>query len=159
MIRPEEKTELRRYLLGELSEADEGRVEQRLLSDDLYFTEHEMTVDDLISEYIRGTLSSDQRLLLERHFLVAPERQKKLAFAIALNEAALAHAAQKRKSSPIKPSPLFTRFLSATPFYLRVAAALRALVVEVATGRFGEVMAVELVNDGPFTIWLDTAER
>ena len=43
--------------------------------------------------------------------------------------------------------------------YLRVAAALRALDVEVATGRFGQVMAVELVNDGPFTIWLDTAER
>ena len=43
--------------------------------------------------------------------------------------------------------------------YLGFAAALRALDVEVATGRFGEVMAVELVNDGPFTIWLDTAER
>jgi D-tyrosyl-tRNA(Tyr) deacylase len=43
--------------------------------------------------------------------------------------------------------------------YLRVAAALHALGVVVATGRFGEVMAVELVNDGPFTIWLDTAER
>ena len=41
--------------------------------------------------------------------------------------------------------------------YLRFAAALRELGVEVATGRFGEVMAVELVNDGPFTIWLDTA--
>jgi D-tyrosyl-tRNA(Tyr) deacylase len=40
--------------------------------------------------------------------------------------------------------------------YLRFAAALRELGVEVATGRFGEVMAVELVNDGPFTIWLDT---
>jgi len=43
--------------------------------------------------------------------------------------------------------------------YLRVAAELRTLDIEVATGRFGEVMAVELVNDGPFTIWLDTAER
>jgi D-aminoacyl-tRNA deacylase len=43
--------------------------------------------------------------------------------------------------------------------YLRFAAALRELGVEVATGRFGAVMAVELVNDGPFTIWLDTAER
>jgi D-tyrosyl-tRNA(Tyr) deacylase len=43
--------------------------------------------------------------------------------------------------------------------YLGFAAALRALDVEVATGRFGEVMAVELVNAGPFTIWLDTAER
>jgi D-tyrosyl-tRNA(Tyr) deacylase len=43
--------------------------------------------------------------------------------------------------------------------YLRFAEALRGLDVTVATGRFGAVMAVELVNDGPFTIWLDTAER
>ena len=43
--------------------------------------------------------------------------------------------------------------------YLRFAATLRDLGVTVATGRFGAVMAVELVNDGPFTIWLDTAER
>jgi D-tyrosyl-tRNA(Tyr) deacylase len=31
--------------------------------------------------------------------------------------------------------------------------------VTVATGRFGAEMAVSIVNDGPFTIWLDTAER
>jgi D-aminoacyl-tRNA deacylase len=43
--------------------------------------------------------------------------------------------------------------------YLRFAAALGELGVTVATGRFGAAMAVELVNDGPFTIWLDTAER
>ena len=43
--------------------------------------------------------------------------------------------------------------------YLRLAAALGELGVRVATGRFGTAMAVELVNDGPFTIWLDTAER
>lgn len=43
--------------------------------------------------------------------------------------------------------------------YLRFADALRELGVIVATGRFGAVMAVELVNEGPFTIWLDTAER
>jgi D-tyrosyl-tRNA(Tyr) deacylase len=41
----------------------------------------------------------------------------------------------------------------------RFAAALRALGIEVAQGRFGTEMAVELVNDGPFTIWLDTADR
>ena len=42
--------------------------------------------------------------------------------------------------------------------YLRFAASLRDLGVEVATGQFGAVMEVELVNDGPFTIWLDTAD-
>lgn len=43
--------------------------------------------------------------------------------------------------------------------YLEFVDALRRLGVTVATGRFGAEMAVELVNDGPFTIWLDTADR
>ncbi|HUG30868.1 MAG TPA: D-aminoacyl-tRNA deacylase [Candidatus Limnocylindria bacterium] len=42
--------------------------------------------------------------------------------------------------------------------YLALAAGLRAAgVADVQTGSFGAEMAVELVNDGPFTIWLDTA--
>lgn len=42
--------------------------------------------------------------------------------------------------------------------YLRFAAALRGNgVKDVQTGSFGAEMAVELVNDGPFTIFLDTA--
>ncbi len=42
--------------------------------------------------------------------------------------------------------------------YLVFAEELRALGVTVATGRFGAEMEVELVNDGPFTIWLDTED-
>jgi D-tyrosyl-tRNA(Tyr) deacylase len=43
--------------------------------------------------------------------------------------------------------------------YRRVAATLQDLGIRVATGSFGAEMAVELVNDGPFTLWLDTEER
>jgi D-tyrosyl-tRNA(Tyr) deacylase len=44
--------------------------------------------------------------------------------------------------------------------YRRFADELRkAGVSDVQTGAFGEEMAVELVNDGPFTLWLDTANR
>jgi D-tyrosyl-tRNA(Tyr) deacylase len=43
--------------------------------------------------------------------------------------------------------------------YIRFAAALRDLGIRVELGMFGEEMTVELVNDGPFTIWLDTADR
>jgi D-tyrosyl-tRNA(Tyr) deacylase len=40
--------------------------------------------------------------------------------------------------------------------FRRFADALRtAGIAEVATGKFGAEMAVELVNDGPFTIWLE----
>ena len=37
------------------------------------------------------------------------------------------------------------------------AAAVEARGVEVGRGRFGAEMTVELVNDGPMTIWLDSA--
>jgi D-tyrosyl-tRNA(Tyr) deacylase len=44
--------------------------------------------------------------------------------------------------------------------YMRFAEGLRdAGVADVQTGSFGAEMAVELVNDGPFTIWLDTRDR
>jgi D-aminoacyl-tRNA deacylase len=39
----------------------------------------------------------------------------------------------------------------------RFCSAMRARGIEVANGRFGAMMQVELCNDGPVTIWLDTA--
>jgi D-aminoacyl-tRNA deacylase len=47
----------------------------------------------------------------------------------------------------------------AARLYQRFAASLREHDIRVETGRFGAEMAVELVNDGPFTIWLDTDDR
>jgi D-tyrosyl-tRNA(Tyr) deacylase len=47
----------------------------------------------------------------------------------------------------------------AIPCYERFCASVEAAGIGVARGRFGSEMAVELVNDGPFTIWLDTDDR
>ena len=44
----------------------------------------------------------------------------------------------------------------AEPLVSALAEALRGRGVEVATGRFGAMMAVELINDGPVTLVLDT---
>ena len=44
----------------------------------------------------------------------------------------------------------------AEPLVDAVADALRSRGIEVATGRFGAMMQVELVNDGPFTVIVDT---
>ncbi len=46
----------------------------------------------------------------------------------------------------------------AEPLMDRFAELLRAEGFRVATGVFGAMMAVQLVNDGPVTLWLDTAE-
>lgn len=43
----------------------------------------------------------------------------------------------------------------AIPLYERFIAALRALGLRVETGEFGAMMDVELVNDGPVTLWLE----
>ena len=47
----------------------------------------------------------------------------------------------------------------AVPVYEHVVARARAQGIRVATGEFGARMQVELVNDGPVTIVLDSAER
>jgi D-tyrosyl-tRNA(Tyr) deacylase len=46
----------------------------------------------------------------------------------------------------------------AEPLVRQVVALLRAEGIVVETGRFGAEMVVTIVNDGPLTIWLDTAE-
>lgn len=44
---------------------------------------------------------------------------------------------------------------TAVPLYERFIALLREKGVTVATGEFGAMMDVELVNDGPVTLWLE----
>ncbi|HEY2743670.1 MAG TPA: D-aminoacyl-tRNA deacylase [Polyangia bacterium] len=48
---------------------------------------------------------------------------------------------------------------SAEPFYERFVAAVRATGVPVETGRFRAMMQVELVNDGPVTLLLDSKRQ
>jgi len=44
---------------------------------------------------------------------------------------------------------------AAIPLYERFVASLRERGITVATGEFGAMMDVELVNDGPVTLWLE----
>jgi D-aminoacyl-tRNA deacylase len=48
---------------------------------------------------------------------------------------------------------------SAERLYLALVQRLRGAGATVATGAFGQAMHVELVNDGPVTLWLDSADR
>ncbi len=44
---------------------------------------------------------------------------------------------------------------AAEPLYERFVALLRGRGARVETGEFGAMMEVELVNDGPVTLWLE----
>src|ERR1041384_503134 len=127
-----DQTTIRQYLLGELSdEAQRQQVEERLLTDDDFFQELEITEDELIDQYLTGALTADERRNFESHFLAAPERQRKLSFARALRkcvEAAAVQTGQQQRSqrSKSEQAPLWVRLL-ANP-YLRSAAACLVLL-------------------------------
>lgn len=58
--------------------------------------------------------------------------------------------------------PSFTQAASpqeAQPLYEQVVALFRQSGLPVATGRFQEHMLVEVLNDGPVSIWIDSADR
>lgn len=73
-----------RYLLGELPEEEQSRLEERYFSDDDCFEQLVAVEDDLIDDYVRGQLSARQRKLFEKNFLTTPQRRQRLEFAKSL---------------------------------------------------------------------------
>lgn len=86
------QNEVRRYLLGQLEEADQERIELRLLTDPSFGEEFDTIVDELTDQYVRNELPDDERKRAEKHFLNTPERRQKLEFATGL----LGHADAER---------------------------------------------------------------
>jgi len=71
---------IRQYLLGRLPEEELEVVDKRLVTDPAFYEELLMVEDELIDDYIAQDLSSEERQSFENHFLMTPERQKKLRF-------------------------------------------------------------------------------
>lgn len=70
-----------RYLLGQLSEAEQERVEQSYLADEEWQQRLALAEDDLIDDYVLGTLRATERAAFEEHFLASPRRRERVAFA------------------------------------------------------------------------------
>ena len=69
---------VRRYLLKQLSAAEQENLELRLLTDETFAEELEFVENELIDEYLAGELSADEKATFEEFFLAHPERQRKL---------------------------------------------------------------------------------
>lgn len=73
-----------RYLLGELSQDEQVRVEDRLFTDDEYFEQLEAIREELADDYARGDLSARERERFERQFLTSTQGRQDVQFAKAL---------------------------------------------------------------------------
>jgi hypothetical protein len=85
------------YLLGNLSEEEQVRVEDRAFADADYLSALEAAEEDLIDAYVRDELAPPQVAEFERLFLTSPQRRNKIDFARAL---ATVTAESTRAASP-----------------------------------------------------------
>lgn len=75
---------LRKYLLGELPEAEQQALEERLMTETELFDLLQIAEDELIDDHLSGGLSASERSRFDGFFLSTPERRRKLSFAMAL---------------------------------------------------------------------------
>jgi hypothetical protein len=86
-----------RYLLGNLEEEEQDRIEQRYFTDPELLALVEATEDDLIDAYVRGELSAADRARFESHFLRSRRRRERVKTA----EALLAQLPSKSSRAPV----------------------------------------------------------
>src|SRR5262245_16060837 len=79
-----DETLLVKYLIGNLTEEEEARVEDQAFADSAYLSALEAAEADLVDAYVRGDLSHADRRGFERRFLMSPRRRGKVEFARAL---------------------------------------------------------------------------
>ena len=78
------ETEIRRFLLGEMSETERSAFEERFVADEDLFEQISVAEDELIESYVRGTLSPAEKTTFEREFLSTEPRRRRVAFTRAM---------------------------------------------------------------------------
>lgn len=131
---------LRGYLLGDLSEQDRDQVERRLMSEDDLYQQLLLAEDELIDEYVVGTLSDQDRAKFSGHFLHVPELRQDVKSVMVLREHALQTSSRvTARDSPVPPP--FSLLSWPEKFFARpavgVAFAAALLVVVVVNVRLG----------------------
>ena len=118
----------RRYLLGELTEAEQAAHEEAYFNDPRLFAEVAAEENALIDEYVRGRLAPELRQRFESAYLSRPERRARVEFAEAL--LARIDAAPSSSSDPLL-QPQRVSWLSAWfgPRLMLAATALAAAIV------------------------------
>jgi anti-sigma factor RsiW len=103
-----------RYLLGNLSEAEQSAFEKDYLADDQVFAELQLVETELIDLYVREELTTADSASFEQHYLNSPERRQRVEFARALQRttnSVSASSAVKAMAAPQASSESWLRKL------------------------------------------------
>lgn len=132
----QDQAQIRQYLLGKLSEAEQEQIEERLMVEDELFDEFEASKDDLVEEYRAGDLGRAERDWFESHYLASAEGRQRQAFALTMDYYMRRHASDRmpRPVTPAPPPTFFERF--ATFVRTQPWAVATASIVLVATVAF-----------------------
>lgn len=88
---------LHRYLLGDLSEEERTRIEERVLADEDYYRHLLIIEDELRIAYARRSLSAADRQRFEERFLIFADEQDKVETATAMIDALASMPASGRQ--------------------------------------------------------------
>ena len=163
IIISEDKISVRRYLLGQLGEAEEERLELRLLTDASFIEEFDTVVDDIAYQYAGDELEGEEQKRVETYFLRAAERQHKVQFArVLLQLAATEHDGERDDGEKTTPG-FFERirgFFRGQSIALRTATALATLLIVVGLGfQFRSVFFPATGPDARITLNINTSDR
>jgi anti-sigma-K factor RskA len=122
----EDKNRVRRYLLGQLEEAEQDQLELRLLTDPSFIEEFDTIVDEIADQYAGDELEGEERKRVEQHFLTSAERRQKVHFARELMQRAANERGANRVVSPA-PAPGF--FKSVRAFWRSQSVSFRTAMV------------------------------
>lgn len=149
---PDEQKKLREYILDEIGDEERSQVEERLMTDDVYFQQLSMIEEDLIQNYVDGNLDAAESAKFEKRFLVSEENRQKVKFARALRK----YVNETDYSPEPTKKPKFFDSLKAF-FSMPVMASFAVLIVLGVAGFF--VWQRSSSNDSEVLIALNKAYR
>lgn len=106
-FKADDEAVFRRYLLGQLTEGELDRIEQRLFSNEEDWEHVALVEDDLIDAYMRQELRGRDREQFETHFLASPRRRDRVAAARAFLTAVPVPSAVKPGAPERSPKRLW----------------------------------------------------
>jgi hypothetical protein len=127
---------IRRYLLGELAEADQAALEQELLINRSKFDQVWAVENELVDSYARGEMSRADRERFEGHYLASPLHRERVAIAesfLTNIDQAAEEKIEIREKDPV--APLRRRLRLRSP--LLVFGAVSVIVLLLAFGIVG----------------------